>query len=186
MDHVALCTVSAWNSSQRTQCQRCSFLECQMFQFFRKRNASHRDSAADLQFALLQDAERNIYGDTAMWTKKHSTPLANDRWRPKRSSVYSNIFEPEIQNKSHEFDTEFNSTDNSQATGRSLFPALDFCLYISPMWITRDRRFSCFNILGLCITFCVAAIYRFCSVPKWTLNSVINILARFPWASYGI
>ena len=122
--------------------------------FLKRSTTAQVEDASALQLALLEEAERNIYGDTALWRKSNTqTDTDNNRFRTK-SSLYENIFDHSGS------DSDYDDV-NHYGSGKSLFPVFDWCLYLSPMWITKDRRFACFNILGIFITFIFAAFYRF-------------------------
>ena len=123
--------------------------------FFKRQETSQVSDASALQIALLEEAERGIYGDSALFAKNNESP--------RKPSIYTNIFEQEeASNSSHHIDS-FTSRPHyplkNHATGQSLFPLFDYCLYTFPMWITTQRRYPCINIIGIIITFTWAIFY---------------------------
>ena len=123
--------------------------------WFKKTKTSDVQDASALQLALLEEAERNIYGDSALYrTDSQDTETDYSKFNTK-SSVYHNIFENHKKN-----DATFSSDSLlDYGSGKSLFPILDLLLYIFPMWITKDRRNSMINITGMFITVCFATFY---------------------------
>lgn len=147
--------------------------------FLKRSTTSQVEDASALQLALLEEAERNIYGDTALWKKSHSEShinLENKKFKGK-SSIYENIFE-ESQSDKFQFSASNIYDGNNFGSGKSLFPVFDWFLYLFPMWITRDRRFACFNVIGMFITFIFATFYRYIYIyiilAHCTLYTIIN------------
>ena len=115
--------------------------------FLKRSTTAQVEDASALQLALLEEAERNIYGDTALWTQSNTQTDGTKR-------LYENIFDHS------ESDTDYHDV-NHYGTGKSLFPLFDCVLYLFPMWITKNRRFAIFNIIGIFVTFIFATFYRF-------------------------
>lgn len=129
--------------------------------FFKRADTSQMEDASEFQLALLNEAERNIYGDTLIWSKKDDTDdnKENNKYGTK-GSIYGNIFD-KSDNREHQFSASNLYESDDYVTGKSLFPVLDHFLYFFPMWITRDRRFALINIIGIFITLAFASFYRF-------------------------